>query len=51
MISYNIFINYCYAVRSRINIKGIILFNNRTTQIVGWPFARISAVNDNEAIP
>ena len=48
------FVMHCDHLRSRFNIKGILIYSDRAEQklkVIGWPYPRISAVNDNEAAP
>lgn len=52
--SYKFFWRYCKALRERIRVKGIMIYNAHAEQrltVAGWPYVRISAVNDNGAKP
>lgn len=54
MDDHQIFLAYCLLVRERLKARGVLMYNGaarKTLSFAGWPYARISAVNDNEAKP
>lgn len=54
MQAYKLFLMHCKLARSRFGVKGALIYSERSTQkltVAGYPYPRISAVNDNEARP